>query len=115
MIKRLDTLEVAGPDPEASARAYAHNFDLAAELAGGSIELRIGDTTIAFVSSGAQEGSDEMGGLWLEADNLEAVAASLDRAGIGYRRLSDVGERRIVEIEGAASNFVRLRIFDRGS
>ena len=112
-IKRLDRLDVSTADLNDAVAVYRRNFDLGVTVAAGgkSAAVSIGDAEISLVpAAGDAEG---MSGVWLEAEDVEAVVAALSKAGYNFQPLRTIGSRRILEVEPQAANQVPLFIFDR--
>jgi len=113
-IKRLDRLDVSTADLNDAVSVYRRNFELPVKLEpeGNSAAVIIGGAQISLIPAGssAEEG---MSGLWLEADDVEAVCAALGKSGYAFKPIRIAGTRRIVEIEPKSANQVPLFIFDR--
>jgi predicted enzyme related to lactoylglutathione lyase len=120
MIKRLARLDVAASDLSDAAAVYERNFgfsvrrapgaDEAIVTVGGSeIRLRSG-VPVAEVIAAAGEG---LAALWLEADDVQRVAESFDRAGLARQPIRNEGGQRVLAIDPKAANMVPLFIFDR--
>jgi len=120
MLKRLDTLDVATTDAGGAASIYQRNFGFKLVRRKPDLAvLAIGDSEIALKSGAAVESvinssGEGMAGLWLEADDVEQLAAKLQDANIKFEP-SRVGDRRVIAIDPAACNQVPLFIFDRKS
>ena len=96
MIKRLDTLEVAATNLEEAGALYQRNFGFAVKHVEGSDEafIAIGDAQIRLRSGAGAEAAlkatgEGLAALWLEADDVEAIAAALDGAGLAYRPFAE--------------------------
>ena len=113
IIKRLDRLDVSTADLNDAVSVYRRNFDLSVTVAAGgkSAAVSIGDAEISLVP--AQGDAEGMSGVWLEAKDVEAVAAALSKAGYNFKPVRAVGSRRVLEVEPKAANQVPLFIFDR--
>jgi hypothetical protein len=120
MIKRLDTLDVATADLSDAAEAYRRNFSfkVIASTDGRSalvtvgdaeIRLRAGDAVADFVALSGEG----MSGLWLEADDVDEVAAAIKRAGYDVDAVRIEKGRRVLAIDPKLANQVPLFIFDR--
>ncbi|HTT77238.1 MAG TPA: VOC family protein [Candidatus Binataceae bacterium] len=120
MIKRLDTLEVAATHLEEAAALYQRNFGFSVKRAEGSDEaiIAVGDAQIRLRSGAQAEAAlkatgEGLAALWLEADDVEPIAAALDRAGLAHRPIRCEGDQRVLEVDPPAANMVPLFIFDR--
>jgi len=112
-IKRLDRLDVSTTDLNDAISVYRRNFDLGVTIAGDgqSAAVGIGDAEISLVAApGDAEG---MSGVWLEAEDVEAVTVALAKGGYRFKPLRTIGSRRVLEVEPKAANQVPLFIFDR--
>ena len=119
MIKRLDMLEVAATNLEEAGALYQRNFGFAVRHIEGSDEafITIGDAQIRLRSGVGAEAAlkatgEGLAALWLEADDVEAIAAALDGVGLAHRPIRREGGRRVLEVDAAAANMVPLFIFD---
>ncbi len=120
MIKRLDRLDVATADLDDAASIYEKNFGFkvtrapgaaSASVAVGGAEIRLAAGALA---AGALEAAGEgMFALWLEAEDLDQVAATLARAGLAAAPIRIEGGRRILAIDPGIASQVALFIFDR--
>jgi len=119
-IKRLDRVEVASTDLGDAADLYRRNFGFKLRQApdGETAVLAIGDAEIHLVS-GSQPGvklapgGEGVAALWLEADDVAAVARALENAGLKSEPIRKQGGRRVLAVDPRASNQVPLFIFDR--
>ncbi|MBF6558652.1 MAG: hypothetical protein IVW56_00065 [Candidatus Binataceae bacterium] len=135
MIKRLERLEVATADLDDAAAIYERNFGFSVRREAGSGEAGSGE------AGSGEAGSDEaaiaigeceirlragadaaeiiaaqgegLAAIWLEADDLDVVAAALDAAQVARRAIRREGDRRVIEVDPQAANMVPLFIFDR--
>ena len=115
-IKRLDRLDVSTADLNDAVSVYRRNFDLGVKLASGgnSAAVSIGDAEIILVpAAGPQVEGEGMSGLWLEAEDVEAVCAALSKGGYDFKPIRVAKSRRVVEVEPKSANQVPLFIFDR--
>jgi predicted enzyme related to lactoylglutathione lyase len=119
-LKRLDRLEVATADLADAARIYRSNFGFAVTEAsdGKSASVRIGNSEIRLAAAAQAEQAiaktgEGMFALWLEADDLDQVAAALRRDGIEPGPIRSEAGRRVLEIDPKHANQVPLFIFDR--
>jgi hypothetical protein len=120
MIKRLDTLDITATDVDQTGAVYQKNFGFKVERIAGTddAEIAIGDARIRLRSGAGAEGalkstSEGLAAIWLEAEDVELVAAALDRAGLKHQGVHRDRDRRILEVDPSASNLVPLYIFDR--
>jgi hypothetical protein len=120
MIKRLDTLDVVTADLDQAGAAYQHNFGFKIEHAAGADEalIAIGDARIRLRSGADAEAllksaGEGLAAIWLEADDVEPIAAALDAAGLKHHPLRRESDRRVLEIDPSATNLVPVFIFDR--
>jgi hypothetical protein len=120
MIKRLDTLDVAATNLDEAGALYERNFGFAVKRVEGSDEafIAIGDAQIRLRSGAGAEAAlkatgEGLAALWLEADDVEAIADALAAAGLAYRPLRREGDRRVLEVDPSSANLVPLFIFDR--
>ncbi|MGH8011176.1 MAG: VOC family protein [Candidatus Binataceae bacterium] len=120
MIKRFDRIDIVSSDLAEAGRIYHDNFgftvssgpnpnEVAIKIGGAEIRLR-SNIASAEVSAANTEG---LAALWLEADNVEAVAAKLSESGVPHSAIRHEESRRIIAVEAAAANQVPLFIFDR--
>jgi hypothetical protein len=115
MLKRLDHLDVATTDLSDAATTYEKNFGFRVTRSadGKSASMRIGDSEIRLSGGvGVEEG---MFGLWLEADDVDAVASALRRSHIDPGSIRKAQGRRVLAIDPKHANQVPLFIFDRKS
>jgi hypothetical protein len=114
-LKRLDRLDVTTTDVKDAASVYQRNFGLGVKLApdAASASVSIGDAEISLIPAASQAESEGMSGLWLEAQDVEAVCAALTSRGYGFKPIRAANGRRIVEVEPQSANQVPLFIFDR--
>jgi hypothetical protein len=119
MIKRLDTLDVVATSLEEAGALYQRNFGLSVKHVEGSDEafIAIGDAQIRLRSGVGAEAvlkatGEGLAALWLEADDVEPIAAALARAGLAHKRVRKEGDRRLLEVDPSATNLVPLFIFD---
>lgn len=122
MIKRLDRLDVATTDLAAAGTAYRNNFGftVAADDAGVSATIRIGDAQIlletgASVADIIATSGEGLAAVWLEADDVEKMATDLQGAGILCAPLRREGDKRILAVDPKSANMVPLFIFDTKS
>ncbi|MGH7814620.1 MAG: VOC family protein [Candidatus Binataceae bacterium] len=118
MLKRLDTLDVATADLSDAASVYAKNFGFAVAKSGDgkSAIVKVGDAEIRLIAAdpaALATTGEGMIGLWLEADDVESVAAALKRAGIEAGAFRKESGRRILAVDPKFANQVPLFIFDR--
>ena len=120
MLKRLDSVEVATSDLADAASIYEKNFGFRVTKSadGKSASVKVGGATIRLVSGDSAalaiaKSGEGMTGLWLEADDVDQVVASLHRAGLSAGAIRIESGRRILAIEPKLANQVPLFIFDR--
>ncbi len=120
MIKRLERLDVATDDLADAASIYEKNFGFtvtrsadgkSASVAVGGAEIRLASGPD--VSAQIEKTGEGMIALWLEAHNVDEVAAALSRAGIAAGAIRPVGGRRIIAVDPKFAHQVPLFIFDR--
>jgi hypothetical protein len=119
MIKRLDRLDVATLDLESAGATYERNFgftvrargadDATITIGDGEVRLRTG-RAVADVIDSSGEG---LAAIWLEAEDVDEVAATLEKAGIAFGRVPSDEGRRVLALDTTAANMVPLFIFDR--
>ncbi|SRR5579875_898314 len=114
-LKRLDRLDVTTTDVKDAASIYRNNFELDVKLAPDAAfaSVSIADAEIRLTPAASQSDSEGMSGLWLEAEDIDAVCAALTRKGYGFKPIRAANGRRIVEVEPKSANQVPLFIFDR--
>ena len=122
MIKRFDRLDVATSDLADAVAIYERNFGFAVRQEVGSDDaiVRVGDAEIRLRAGAAAAdfiaaNGEGLAAVWLEADDVDAVAGALDRAGLARRPVRREADRRILEVDPEAANMVPLFIFDRRS
>ncbi|HEY2483675.1 MAG TPA: VOC family protein [Candidatus Binataceae bacterium] len=120
MIKRLDHLEVVTADLTDAVSIYERNFDFKVirSVDGNGASVRIGDSEILLVSGNPAaeiiaNSGEGMFALWLEAADVESVAAALRKSGIDPGTIQKEQGRRILTIDPRHANQVPLFIFDR--
>jgi catechol 2,3-dioxygenase-like lactoylglutathione lyase family enzyme len=127
MIRRFDRLDIATADLADATAIYERNFGFAVRRESGSTDgphgsddalIAVGDAEIRLRSGAAVAGFIEANGeglaaVWLEADDVDAVAAALDNAGLARHPVRREDGRRILEVHPKAANMVPLFIFDR--
>jgi hypothetical protein len=120
MLKRLDHLEVVTADLADAASIYERNFDFKVirSVDGHAASIQVGDSEIRLLSGApaaeviAQTG-EGMFALWLEAADVESVAAALRKSGIDPGAIQKAQGRRILALDPKFANQVPLFIFDR--
>jgi predicted enzyme related to lactoylglutathione lyase len=120
MIKRFDRLDVATSDLADAAAIYDRNFGFTVRREAGADEavVTVGDAQIR-LRAGAAAGDfitangEGLAAIWLEADDVNTVAAALDRAGLAHCSVRREADRRVLEVDPKAANMVPLFIFDR--
>jgi len=120
MIKRFDRLDVASTELADAAGVYERNFSLMVRHAPGANEatIAIGDAEIRLRSGSAvadaiAASGEGLAAIWLEAEDVDRVAAALRSAGVAFSPSRVEEGRRILGIDPKAANMVPLFIFDR--
>jgi predicted enzyme related to lactoylglutathione lyase len=118
MIKRLDRLDVATSDLNDAASIYEKNFGFKVTGSGEHASVTIGGAEIRLASGASaaealKANGEGMFALWLEADDVEQVVASLKQAGIATSALKQEAGRRVLALDPKLANQVPLFIFDR--
>ncbi len=120
LLKRFDTLDIATADLEDALRTYRQNFgfELKPGAAPGSVTLAVGGAEIRLISGIAAAAAlaaagEGLAGLWLEAQDVDQVAAALRAAGIEPPPLAIERGRRVLALDPRIANQVPLFIFDR--
>jgi predicted enzyme related to lactoylglutathione lyase len=120
LLKRFDTLEIATADLDDAVNIYRANFGF--ELESGPADdramLKVGDAQIALIGGAAaaptlSSTGEGLAGLWLEAEDIDRVAAALKSAGIEPPPPRIDQNRRVLALDPAIANQVPLFIFDR--
>ncbi len=120
-IKRLDRLDVATADLADAASIYQKNFGFTvSRTEGGLATVKVGDAEIRLTSGesvAAQitANGEGMYALWLEADDIDAVATALRKGGIDPGAIRIEPGRRVLAIDPKFANQVPLYIFDRNA
>ena len=120
MLKRLDHLEVVTADLTDAVSTYERNFNFKVirSADGNAASIRVGDSEIRLLSGAsaadaiAQTG-EGMFALWLEAADVESVAAALRKSGIDPGAIQKEQGRRFLAIDPKYASQVPLFIFDR--
>jgi len=118
MIKRFDRIDVATSDLSDAASIYEKNFGFKVSRAGENATVTIGGAEIRLASGASvaeviKTSGEGMFAIWLEADDLEQVVASLKKAGIETEAIKREAGRRILTIDPKIANQVPLFIFDQ--
>ena len=118
MIKRLDRLDVATSDVADAASIYEKNFGFKVTRSGEHASVTIGGAEIRLASGASateaiKANGEGMFALWLEADDVDQVVASLHRAGIATGAVRKESGQRILAVDAKIANQVPLFIFDR--
>ena len=120
MLKRLDHLEVVTADLANAVAIYERNFGFKVirSVDGQGASLRIGDSEIhllsgALAAEAIAKTGEGMFALWLEAADVESVAAELRKSGIDPGAIHKEQGRRILAVDPQHANQVPLFIFDR--
>jgi hypothetical protein len=114
-IKRLDRLDVTATDVNDAASVYRNNFSLGVKVSAdaASAVVSIGDAQIRLLPAAAQAEAEGMSGVWLEAEDIDALCAALRRGNHEFKPVRVAEGRRIVEVDPKSANQVPLFIFDR--
>ncbi len=118
MIKRFDRLDVATGDLSDAASIYEKNFAFKVTRSAEQASVTIGGAEIRLASGASaadaiKANGEGMFGLWLEADDLDEVVASLKRAGIATGAIKKEAGQRILAVDPKIASQVPLFIFDR--
>src|SRR5271166_5727021 len=118
MIKRFDRLDVATSDLDDAASIYEKNFGFKVTRSGEHASVTIGGAEIRLASGASaaeaiKANGEGMFGVWLEADDVDQVNASLKNAGLGAGAITKDAGRRVLAIDPKLANQVPLFIFDR--
>jgi predicted enzyme related to lactoylglutathione lyase len=118
MLKRLDTLEVATSDLNEAASIYEKNFGFQVKREGDTATIKVGGAEIKLRAGNSAAPAlaakgEGMTGLWLEADDIDLVAAALKKAAIDFGAPRREAGRRVLTIDPKHANQVPLFIFDR--
>ncbi len=119
-ITAVSRVEIAALDLEQAAIAWRQNFDLTplAAATRDEVRLTLGGVEIRLLpgsAPGAAGPASEPGmrALWLEADDVAALAQRLDAAGVARQPIRIEQGRRVLEIDPVAAGNVALFIFDQ--
>jgi len=119
LLKRFDTLEIATTDVADAAKTYRENFgfELKPGSEGDCATLKVGGAEIRLVAGAAAAATiaasgEGLSGLWLEAEDIEQVAAALKGAGIEPPAPKVDGGRRVLALDPKIASQVPLFIFD---
>jgi hypothetical protein len=120
VIERLSGIDLAVSDLSAAIDALGRNFGLKLERISGEAEavMSIGGAVVRLVagppaSGRSVPGGEGMVGLWLEAQDVGALAASLAQAAFDNYEVKVEDRRRVLEITPPGSAHPWLFIFDR--
>jgi predicted enzyme related to lactoylglutathione lyase len=120
LLKRFDTLEVATADLADAVKTYRENFGFELKPGPGSesATLMVGGAEIRLVAGAAAAAAiaaagEGLAALWLEAEDVGAVAAALKAAGIAAPAPKIDEGRRVLALDPKIANQVSLFIFDR--
>jgi predicted enzyme related to lactoylglutathione lyase len=120
MIKRFDRLEIATADLAEATRLYENNFGFTVRRVNSSDDaaIKIGDAEIRLRSGAAAADliaatGEGLAAIWLEADDLDGVAAALGKAGVSFAAIRRESDRRVLAVDPKSANMVPLFIFDR--
>ena len=120
MIKRFDRIDVATTDINDAASIYEKNFGFKVTRSGESASVSIGGAEIRLasgtsVADAIKANGEGMFAVWLEADDLDQVIASLRKSGIATSAITKETGRRVLALDPKLANQVPLFIFDRKS
>ncbi len=120
LLKRFDALEVATADLADAVSTYQRNFgfELKGDATGEGATLKVGDAEIRLVAGAAATAAiaatgEGLAAIWLEAEDIDQVAAALRSAGIQPPAIRIESGRRVIAIDPKLANQVPLFIFDR--
>jgi predicted enzyme related to lactoylglutathione lyase len=120
MIKRFDRLDVTTSDLADASRTYAQNFGFEVRQESGAQEatISIGDAQIRLragppVAELIATAGEGLAAVWLEADDVETVAAELRKIGAAFEPIRLEAGRRVLAVDPRSANLVPLYIFDR--
>src|SRR5271156_4123094 len=101
MIKRLDTLDLVATHLDEASALYQRNFGFSVDRGEGDGEaiITIGGARIRIRSGAGADAAikatgEGLAALWLEADDVDQVAAALGRAGLAHHGPRRAGHRR---------------------
>ena len=113
-LKRLDHLDVATSDLSDAASVYEKNFGFKVTRSadGNSASIKIGDSEIRLASGDSvadtiAKAGEGMFGLWLEADDVEAVASALTKSGISAGPVQKDQNRRVLKRPASSAAVVQ--------
>jgi predicted enzyme related to lactoylglutathione lyase len=119
-IKRLDRLDVATADLADAMSIYRKNFGFEVQSSsdGSSASACIGGSEIRLaagepVKDLIAKTGEGMFALWLEADDVDQLAAALRKDGVEPGPVRSESGRRVLAIDPKLANQVPLYIFDR--
>ncbi len=119
MIKRFYRLDIATADLADAGRLYEHNFGFSVSRdSAEQATIKIGDAAIRLRSGAAAAEviaatGEGLAAIWLEAEDVDSVAAALKQAGVGCSAVYHEGERRVIAVDPKSANMVPLMIFNR--
>ncbi len=118
MIKRFHRIDAATSDLNDAASIYEKNFGFKVTRSGEHASVTIGGAEIRLASGAAagdaiKANGEGMFGVWLEADDIEQVVASLKKAGIATDAIKKEAGQRVLAVDPKVANQVPLFIFDR--
>jgi predicted enzyme related to lactoylglutathione lyase len=120
MIKRFDRLDIVTTDLPDASRIYENNFGFTVRREGSSDDatIRIGGAEIRLRSGAAgaeviAASGEGLAAIWLEAADLDAVAVTLQKAGVASAPIRRANDRRVLAVDPKSANMVPLFIFDR--
>lgn len=113
IIKRLDSVEVAAASVDDALATYRRNFGLIGHRdQKGEGWVSIGAAQVKIVAA-AQPQAEGIAGLWLEVEDVGAAARAISEAGYGVSPIRAIGDKRVAEVDKAATGNAPLFLFDR--
>ena len=119
MTQRFDRLDIATADLADATRLYENNFGFTVRRESlDNATIKLGDAEIRLRSGAAATDliattGEGLAAIWLEAEDLETVAATLRKVGVAVAPIRREGDRRVLAVDPKAANMVPLFIFDR--
>jgi glyoxalase/bleomycin resistance protein/dioxygenase superfamily protein len=119
MIKRFDRLDIAATDASGAGAVYEKNFGFKVRRTGNDeAVIALGDSEIRLRSGAAvadviASSGEGLAAIWLEAEDLDALAAAFTKAGVGFSPIRREADRRVLAVDPKSSNMAPVYIFDR--